>query len=467
MTKNGASANPRLRLSAWVDPVIFMNGKRKDITNPDGSVTKDVFIPDVSNGIDSLFKNDALVDVAIVDGKTIIDDISLLKTFRDDNTSKLTLGWDSEMLQGKNNDPLRKQFFQKVIDHCHHVLCTQCLLGFERKNLAPPRKGVEFALAKWFKSATPSPDADTLAAEWVKFIEDNVPLYDGLSFDLEGLTGSGSTLDVVKKNASDFYRAFAKRLSMAEVKKRNTTSAVLGFDHIVAFASGNLIGEIDGAPMKSSRLLKHATTADAAATNGTSKPGELLRDATGNFISAQPPLEAGFWEKAQDYSLGKGMPNLIIRTMSYDNFRRTDPLQLVDDWHADLVRAFLTMPDVTFQLSVKTIDGPGQKDRLPALGEKPDTLDGIHKLGMDAVMGGVGASEKQRRDHLKRRCTDLLNPNNIGLCLFPQSLSFWKDANATLNPNVPEAGSTPGMPLQAPIDNTVVALLTKGGGPGP
>jgi hypothetical protein len=442
--KKGASVNPRLRLSAWVDPTIFMNGRRKDITRPDGTVIPNVFIPDVSRGIDSLFKDDALVDRAVVDGKTVIDDISLLRTFRDDNTANLTLDWDSGIL-GKDH-ALQKQFYARVIDHCHRKLGTQCLVGITRTELGPV-KGVAPMLARWFKSADKAkdkfPDIDTMANQWVKFVEDNLPAYDGISFDLEGVVGQDKELAVTTANASDFYRGFATRLTKAGVQKRGSTG-VLAYDHIVAFASGNLIGEVDGPPMKSSRVLKHATKKDAAASNGKIKEGELLRDATGNFISAHPPLKAAFWEKAQDFSLGKGLPNLIIRTMSYDNFRRNDSQQLLDDWHADLVRFFLTMPDVTFQLGIKTIDGPGQLKR-----------------GMDGVIGGVAVSDTVRIAALKKRCTNLLNPNKIGLCLFPQSVQFWKDANETLNANVREAGKTVGMPLQSPLDKVAVGALVK------
>ncbi len=440
----GVSANTRLRMSAWADPTIFMNGTR------DG---KGIFHPVQFKTLDDLFKKDALVDVAIVNGKTVIDDISLLVTVLDDNTANLKLRWDPMMLQG-TSDALRQQFYERVIDHCHHVLGTQCLIGFDRKDLSPktppkppgakdgdpPPPKVEPALARWFKAATPSPDADTLAEQWVTFIETNLPAYDGISFDLEGVSGPNNpaptdpTLTRAKQNAAAFYRAFARRLSKSEIAKRNASSGVLAYDHIVAFASGNLIGEIDTPGMKSSRRLKHAEQDDPGKNI---KKGELARDTTGNFISKFPPLAAQFWEKAQDYSLGKGLPNLLIRTMSYDNFKKGDPPEPLDDWHADLVRAFGTMPDVSFQLGVKTINGPGQGP----------------PLNMDGVMGGVA--------HVEKRCTDLLHPNNVGLSFFPQSTSFWNAANAALNPTVPEAGTTPGMPKQAPLDAVAISALKK------
>jgi len=62
---------------------------------------------------------------------------------------------------------------------------------------------------------------------------------------------------------------------------------------------------------------------------------------------------------------------------------------------------------------------------------------------------------------LKKRCTNLLNPNKIGLCLFPQSVQFWKDANETLNANVREAGKTVGMPVQTPLDKVSAGVLKK------
>src|SRR3954463_4904425 len=94
-TVRGVSPGPRLRVSAWVDPQEFMNGTKKDITLPDGKVLKDIFIPDRNN----LFKSDALVSAAIQDGKTIIDDSSLLVTINDDGTDALGIQFDTAMLK--------------------------------------------------------------------------------------------------------------------------------------------------------------------------------------------------------------------------------------------------------------------------------------------------------------------------------------------------------------------------------
>jgi hypothetical protein len=205
-----------------------------------------------------------------------------------------------------------------------------------------------------------------------------------------------------------------------------------GYDRLVAFAAGNLIGkvkQVDGTSdgkLKSSRLLKHGSN------------GELLREGD-DFVTAVKPLNASFFEQAQAYEMGSPERNLIIRPMAYDNFKLNDPAQNLDDWHADIVRYMQTFPTATFQLGVKTIKGEGQLKR-----------------GMDGVMGNAKESVET---HVKRRCRDLLNPQRIGICFFPTSPSLWGPANASLNPTVPEAGRLPGHPRQCPLSADILKVL--------
>lgn len=487
MATKGAAVTRRLRVSAWTDQTEFMTIDRK------GNLK-----PGVKEDRESYFNPDALKNEVFAGqpgGFRVIDDISLLQTIIDDDTPGIGIRFDRRVLSFEK-DAARERFFNKVIDYCHDVLGVQCLIGFERARMDPrpkpkpkptnpdepkptkpePPEKLEPSLSTWFKMQTPVPSIDDVTTRIVAFCDKHLPGFDGISFDLEGLSGPPSTLPLAIANMEAFYTSLARKLR----KEPWPSGATRDRDRLVALASGNLIGRLptrDGQnpdTMRSSRLLKHEPN------------GELARVGD-DYVSASDPLKAAYMEQAQDYNLGRADQNLIIRPMAYDNFTRTDGPQVLDDWHADIVRYMRTIklggPPVkignetfsepvetaTFQLGLKTVPGPGQEDKL----EK----DGTISKGMDGVMGGFSGGDRDpgskklnpavanslsaRINHVRARCTNLLNPNGIGVCFFPTSPSMWKDANEALNPTMPEAGVSLGHPKQAPLSLENLALLNK------
>lgn len=480
MATKGAAVARRLRVSAWTDPLEFMTIDKHGNLRPGMKADPHFFNPN------------ALVNEVLAGqpgGFRVIDDISLLQTIIDDDTPGIGIRFDRRVLSA-TNDATRKGFFNKVIAHCHDVLGVQCLIGFERARMdpkpRPPKKPddppnkppdkLEPSLSTWFKMATPVPSIDDVTTRIVAFCDEHMPEFDGISFDLEGLAGPPSTLPFAIANMEAFYTSLARKLR----KEPWPAGAVRDRDRLVTLASGNLIGRRPnlkgerGHVMRSSRKLKHEPN------------GELSRVGD-DYVSATDPLEAAYMEQAQDYELGRADQNLIIRPMSYDNFQRTDGPQVLDDWHADIVRHMRTIklggPPVTignetfsepvetasFQLGLKTVPGPGQEDQVDPKG----TI----KKGMDGVMGGFSGGDRDpvskrlnpakanslsaRIKHVRERCTNLLHPNGIGVCFFPTSPGMWKDANEALNPTMPEAGVSLGHPKQAPLSVENLAVLNK------
>lgn len=482
MATKGAAVARRLRVSAWTDQTEFMTIDRKGNLKPGAQEDKSSFF------LPNALENEVFAGQP--GGFRVIDDISLLQTIIDDDTPGIGIGFDRRVLSFKD-DATRERFFNKVITYCHDVLGVQCLIGFERARMdrrpAPPKNPddppnkpppkLEPSLSLWFKMQTPNPSIDDVTTRIVAFCDKHLPEFDGISFDLEGLGGPPSELPFATANMEAFYTSLARKLR----KEPWPSGATRDRDRLVTFAAGNLIGRLptrDGknpGTMRSSRKLQHEQS------------GELSREG-GNFVSATDPLKAAFMEQAQDYELGKADGNLIIRPMAYDNFLRTDGPQVLDDWHTDIVRHMRTIklggPAVTignetfsepvetatFQLGLKTVPGPGQEDKL-------DTKTNTISKGMDGVMGGFSGGDRDpttkqlnpavanslsaRIKHVRARCTNLLNPNGIGVCFFPTSPSMWKDANEALNPTMPEAGVSLGHPKQAPLSVENLALLNK------
>ena len=482
MVTKGAAVTRRLRVSAWTDQTEFMTIDRKGNLKPGAQEDKESFF------LPNALKNEVFAGQP--GGFRVIDDISLLQTILDDDTPGIGIGFDRRVLSFKD-DATRERFFNKVIDYCHDVLGVQCLIGFERARMdpkplpakkpddppdpKPPKR--EPSLSTWFKMQKPVPSIDDVTTRIVAFCDKHLPGYDGISFDLEGLAGPPSTLPFAIANMEAFYTTLARKLR----KEPWPSGDVRDRDRLVTLAAGNLIGRLptlkgeNPGTMRSSRKLQHEQS------------GELSRTPDGNYVSATDPLKAAYMEQAQDYELGRADQNLIIRPMAYDNFLRTDGPQVLDDWHADIVRHMRTIklggPPVTignetfsepvetatFQLGLKTVPGPGQEDKL----EK----DGTISKGMDGVMGGFSGGDRDpgskklnpavangisaRIKHVRARCTNLLNPNGIGVCFFPTSPSMWKDANEALNPTMPEAGVSLGHPKQAPLSLENLALLNR------
>lgn len=468
----GASVNPRCRISAWTDQTVFMNGKTvmQDVIGPDGKpvIGKDgkvkqvpVFVPNTKN----LFKTDALVKEVLAGqpssdparGFRVLDDISLLRTFLDDNTPQMNIVWDKLVLPSDKTGDQRRKFFQQVINHCHDVLGVQCLVGYGR-----PEAG-NSQLDKWLKMKIPKPSVDELTDAIIKFCEANLPGYDGISFDIEGLTPNASNFELVKSNLTEFYQTLARKLLSPPIiskKLKEPANFNVGYDRIVAFAAAPLIGMVkdpatpkqpipksDGL-MKTSRVLKHEDD----------DPNKPLLEEDNDYVSKFAALPDKFFTQVHDYDAAHGDRNLLVRPMAYDNFDRADPTNLLDDWHADICRYVLRVLNLhpgNFQLGVKTIIGPGQVDH-----EHPVTKKLIR--GMDGVMGGNNPSKPTERiDHVKRRCRDLLAPHKYGIAFFPTSASFWKEANDALNPSIPEAGRLVDQPIQCPLNKKALAVLNK------
>lgn len=469
MVTKGAAVARRLRVSAWTDPLEFMTIDKHGNLRPGMTADPHFFNPNA-------LKNEVFAGQP--GGFRVIDDISLLQTIIDDDTPGIGIRFDRRVLSA-TKDATRKGFFNKVIAYCHDVLGVQCLIGFERARMDKTPGNPEPSLSTWLKMPTPVPSVDDVVTRIVAFCDEHVPEYDGISFDLEGLAGPPSTLPFAIANMEAFYTLLARKLR----KEPWPAGAVRDRDRLVTLAAGNLIGRLptrDGQNpdvMRSSRLLQHEPS------------GELSRTPDGNFVSTTDPLRAAYMEQAQDYELGRADQNLIIRPMSYDNFTRTDGPQVLDDWHADIVRHMRTIklggPPVTignetfsepvetatFQLGLKTVPGPGQED-------KHDEKTGRISKGMDGVMGGFSGGNRDpaspktlnpakasslaaRIKHVRARCTNLLNPNGIGVCFFPTSPGLWKDANEALNPTMPEAGVSLGHPKQAPLSVENLAVLNK------
>jgi hypothetical protein len=466
MAPKGAAISRRLRVSSWADPLEFMTIDKDGKPRPGVPSDPDFFNPGALKS--EVFSGQP-------GGYRVLDDISLLQTIRDDNTAGIGIGFDRRVLSFKT-DATREGFFNKVIKHCHDTLGVQCLVGFERARLDKVPGTPEPGLATWLKQPDPSPSIDDVTTRIIAFCDQHLPDYDGISFDLEGLAGSPAQLPFAIANMAAFYTTLARKLR----KEPFPSGATRDRDRLVAFAAGNLIGRLPrldgtgGDVMRSSRKLAHEPN------------GELSRDASNNYVSATDPLKAAFMEQAQDYDLGKADQNLIIRPMAYDNFLRTDGPQVLDDWHADIVRFMRTIklggPPIkigketftepvetaTFQLGLKSVPGPGQEDKIDK---------GAIKTGMDGVMGGFSGGNRDptthalnpaqaaslgaRIKHVRERCTNLLNPNGIGVCFFPTSPSMWKDANDALNPTMPEAGVSLGHPKQVPLSVENLAVLNK------
>ena len=415
--------------------------------------------------MNNLFKKDALVKEVFSGGPDpengfrVLDDVSLLKTFReDDKATKMKIVWDDSILQGATDDR-RRDFYQQVIKHCHDVLGVQCLVGYGLD------KAGNTQLDKWLKESIPDPSIDAVTDEIVKFCETNLPGYDGISFDIEGLTPNAGNVELVKKNLVEFYQTLARKLLSPPIISRKLPQPAnfnAGYDRIVAFAAAGLLGAVKDPPtpqkpkptsdgkMKKSRLLKH---------EGNNSANPLLKDGN-DFVSKSVPLDADLAYQVHDYDAAHGDRNLLVRPMAYDNFLRTEPPHFLDDWHADICRYVsndLNLHPGNFQLGVKTIIGPGQKDRPNP--KKPGEM----IIGMDGVMGGSTppVDPQTRINHVRERCRNLLSLRKYGIVFFPTSKEFWKDANETLNPSVPEAGRVAGEPIQCPLNKAALAILNK------
>lgn len=472
-----AAARPRRRLSAWCSLEDFLTGK---------TVKADALLADVRPG----------------GGRPIIDDLSLLRTIEEKAAKPPKLAKDGQPEEVELEivfDDLTLQWatsaekaatVRAVIDHCHQVLGVQVLVGLGHMD----SKGTPIDL--WLNlpvvESSPldnSPRHDAFCNAILKFCEDHFPGYDGVSFDLEGVSVMGpftkrkpkdepdwhlyqkalapggeeaKRLEYLGHQETDFwtwrvttnlthlYRTLALKSTSPPLRPPSSAKD-RGWDRIVAFAGAGVIGAVPPPPRNGpapttpatfykSRLLEH--DADGikrvpGESDFVTKPGSLQ------------PAEGTF--RMHDYFGVRGVRNAIIRPMAYDIFQRNDPRVVLDDWHTDIVRyvkRVMNLHPGNFQLGVKTIDGPGQLVK-----------------GMDGVM--------KDPTWVMERCRDLLAPEDLGICLFPLSRAFWKSANDGLNPTNPFAGLAAStaphpqtgvvpeaQPIQVPINAKAEAFYT-------
>lgn len=468
-----AAAHPRHRLSAWCAIEDFLGGGKQ--------VVPKIFLDKIRPG----------------DRRPIVDDLSLQRTIQELG-GKDKFGADGELedidmsvrfdpmsMQFATSDAEKAKVVTAIIDHCHQVLGIQCLIGFTHGNAK------DATISRWLNlpvvEQTPlgnSPRHDAFCDKILAFCEANFPGYDGVSFDLEGVPvfrrgkpdkqpdfklwqqslASGEEHERMTQlghQENDFFvwRVTTNLTHLYRTLALKTTSPPLrppskakdrGWDRVVAFAAAGLIGKVPDAQKEKERAAQRAKDQAAGKTpdpvNDLFKTRLLQHDGAdikrgpgaNDFVTkdgTRQPAEASF--RMHDYFGVRGVRNAIIRPMAYDAFKRDDPRQVLDDWHADIVRyvkRVMNLHPGNFQLGIKTLDGDGQT-----------------KNGMDGVM----------KDPLwvKQRCRDLLAPEDLGVSLFAASVSFWKDANDGLNATNPRAGLRDG-PIQVPLNAKAEAFYT-------
>lgn len=376
-----------------------------------------------------------------------------------------------------------------ILDHCHQVLGIQCLVGFTHMDSANTQ------IEAWLnlpvqadpvgKPSGQWPRHDAFCDEIIGFCEKRFPGYDGISFDLEGIRvirfRIGSKIDPAKEpdfplyqaslqsgeekerldtlghqeldfltwrvttNLTRLYTSLGTRLSSPILRRslagKDNDASDRGWDRIVAFAGSGLIGALPQPPDPADKTLYKSRLLEW-------KDGEIVRRGTHDFETKKHetsgkeikplPAEAAF--RMHDYFGMRHSHNVIIRPMAYDNFDFDAPRTHVDGWHADIVRYIRRVMNLhpgNFQLGVKTFPGDNNKP----------------SKSNPKGRGGMMTDPKW----VKQRCTDLLAPEDLGICLFQASQMFWKDANDGLNPTNPEAGHA-GQPVQVPLNAKAAAF---------
>jgi hypothetical protein len=400
---------PRCRISAWTDPAVFRTAN--------GKFDPTALKAEVFSGQPG--------------GYRVLDDISLLLSIIDDNTAALKVGWDTRTLPG---DPKNvSTYVQQIIDHCHDVLGVQCLIGWERKDA----RGSKFEA--WARMATPTPSVDDFTDRIVDFCEKNLKNYDGISFDIEGLTPTPDTnpaklkanTELMKQNLSAFYRTLARKLASpgAPLPTMEGKSFDAGYDRMVAFAAAPLIGpqkEANGTEdgkIKKSRFIEHETD------GRPKRDGGRFVTRSGTLQTAEPSFLIHDWEVG-------GANNIIVRPMCYD----IDPAFTTDrlyDWHWDIVEYAV---------------------RLSKAGKMPV---GCFQLGLRTNANNPGRAGQVSDAEIARRCQNFLAPSGVGVCFFPTSRSHWRQTNDALNSGLREAGRTLGQPVQQPLNDFSWQVLNQ------
>lgn len=294
---NGCTAAgcERMRVSAWTDPQFFMDLDSNNVPIKDE-------------------KGEFFKWGVMEQGRGILDDISLLKTFfYERGKDTMTPVWDRTALKGaKEDDTIRKKFFNECIAECHDY-GVQCLVGFEAigDRAAPMRE--------WFLGHPMKPPIHHFADALVAKVERELPQCDGISFDIEHLVYSKADLQRVRGPLSTFYQAVADKM--------DKTSKVVGV------AVAGLVSDL------------HRHYLYAGDKRGRGEP-------------------AGAAARVHDYRLAIGHSNILIRPMGYLNFFTSkghyNNHSWVKHWHEDIVdyavdpQLQVKLPSSQFQLGLHT-----------------------------------------------------------------------------------------------------------------
>lgn len=367
----------RLRISSWVNntDLLFLEKPAQKTSKP--VMTKNAKGKEALN--------------LMQQAKGLVDDFTIQRTIN--NNKEMEVSWDP---LGRNADPeVCKAFYQAVVAECHNNE-IQCLLSY---TMMAPSEGPsrfhtfnDWLTGRNFEKLTPEKHAENI----MEFLDENVPECDGLSVDIEGLhTGFGVTKDMSKEKKEAVLKDKEDMLKkMLERYQR-------------------FLGKLAELLAAQKKILGVATAGLTSETEVT--PGFTAED--------------GF--RLHQYTLAKGHPNMLIRSMIYDNYKingdmspnmlekaLATTLSLQDK---AIAYAKTVIPMAQFQVGIKTIPG-------------------LKKYG-----GFITDVQLVRR-----RCEELLRPDGVGLALFPTSVRFWKECNAGLNMRAPLAAQY-GHPVQAPL----------------
>jgi hypothetical protein len=274
-----------LRLSAWVDfPIdpVYLGREKAELTDP---------------------AKRARIGKNIIDGKGIIDDLSLLSTIIINGDGGVT--WHPMFIPGYAKK--RVQYLKDIISIAHEngiqVLCGYAIAD---EGVKKGERGKAFV--KLMDTATDQ-KLKQHAANIIKFVyEDNGLEFDGISFDLE-INGLN---EKHKANVTKLYHFLAKDLQA-----------------------------------RGGKLLAYATGL------GVDKGNAVKEKTLGSFM-------------AQPFAIGKGHSNILVRPMAYDVNLKEDALFAWHNNIAQYAVDH-GIPPAQFQLGVKTLGNSGGNVTKPAL----------------------------------------------------------------------------------------------------
>jgi hypothetical protein len=382
-----SGAWPRMRLSSWMDPR-------------------------------AILKNN-VGDWSILDnGTEVLDDVSLLTTFRNgDNSIDDAFVFDPLLMSGlaASSKATATQFIQDTAAECHKRR-IQCLVGYT----AVDGHGAGFkAFNDWLNNVSrskpngkPTSVAD-VAQKVVDFFttncvdaNDETRSPDGISFDLEVLTaspeGTESKDDALKRvgdTLTDFFRQVASGL---------------GTDRILGIAGGGLVD-------------------DNGHARGT------LRALGGAII--------------HQYAVAEGQPNILFRPMAYDiNINTQTSFDDLAIWHGQIIdyantKKIAQRPFWPANLQPNRNIGTPQFQLGVKTGPNVDASTGAVKPPPDDTNGNVSRNPDILAD--PSLWPVLMFLGSSGMIFFPTSANLWQKVNKVING--PNKTGRLGAPLQVPL----------------